>query len=191
MLPNILEKINRIKENLPRKKLYLAELVGLFLVVVIFYWLANSSGVFFPIRNKTPLKKTALTPTPTLAFKYAHYPIPAPLPQGKQTYIVSRGAGSTGPNFQQISIEPFDPKKGETQKIDVKVGSNATMKAVKVTLNTDYEVKTYDAKLKEGTKINGVWEAVVVINDSHDYVYRVRVEAEDSVEPSSVTLTIR
>lgn len=180
MLPALLETFQRFHVGV--KSILLA---AFFLLLLIF---VNNINVLPNSQSKLSLN---ITPTPTAVPKYYHYPVPVPLPQGKQTYQVSRGAGSPGPNIQQVAIEPFDPKKGETQKIAVKVGSNAAMKAVQVTLNTDYDVKTYDAVLKEGTKINGVWEAAVTVSDSHDYVYRVTVDAEDSVESATVTVTIR
>ena len=178
MLPIMLENSSGMKKALP----VLAVLAAFFLG----FWLLKNTSV---ATNKNKTSQANLTST--ITSKYAHYPVPGPLHIGNETYLVSSGAGSVGPNIQSVILEPLDPKKGEVQIIKVKVGSNDTMKTVSVTVNTDYDVKTYNASLKEGTKINGIWEVLVTSSDTHDYIYRVRVDASDSKDESSVTVAVR
>lgn len=130
------------------------------------------------------------TPTPT-PFKYSKYVIPAPLPSGKQVYNVSRGSGSRGPDIRQVTIDNFDPAKGQSQTYSIKLNNNTPVAKVLLTITTDYQATPYEATLKEGKSTAGVWEAIVPVTDSHDYIYRVMVEAADAKENSSVTLTIR
>ncbi len=143
------------------------------------------------IRQLDTIKlRSIITPTPT-PFKYSKFSIPAPLPTGKQVYNVSRGSGSKGPVIERVTIDSFDPKKGEMQKISIKILNSIVVNTVKVTVTTDYEVKTYDATLKSGTVKDGIWEAVAASNDTHNYVYRVVAEAEDVKDKFAVTITIR
>lgn len=130
----------------------------------------------------------APTPTP---FKYSKFAIPVPLPTGKQVYNVSRGSGSRGPAIERVTIDPFDPMKGQSQTYSVKISNNTPVTKVLLTVTTDYQTTPYDAILKEGKSTAGVWEAVVPATDSRDYVYRAMIEAADAKEESSVTLTIR
>lgn len=159
-----------------KQKKLLVVIGGIILLVVII-----ATNITLP-SSRTP------TPTPS---KYSKYPIPAPLPTGKQVYNVSRGSGSSGPDIRQVTIDNFDPKKGEPQTISVKVLNSTAIKNVNVTVATDYEVKTYDATLKTGKATDGVWEAVAATNDTHDYVYRMVTEAADAKDKYAVTLTIR
>lgn len=157
---------------------------GVILLVVIIA--ANLTTLKKQLQNIPFLRQP--TPTPS---KYANYAIPAPLPTGKQVYNVSRGSGSKGPNISQISVDNFDPKTGELQTYNIKITDPFGVEKVQLTLFTDYKIKFYEATLKDGKDTDGVWKAVVETEDSHDFVYRVRVEAQDSKEKSETTVTIR
>lgn len=130
------------------------------------------------------------TPTPT-PFKYSKYAIPAPLPSGKQVYNVSRGSGSKGPAIERVTIDPFDPIKGQSQIYSIKISNNTPVTKVLLTITTDYQTTPYEATLKEGKSTDGVWEAIVPATDTHDYVYRVVVEVADAKDKFAVTLTVR
>lgn len=166
-----------------QKKLLIAVGGAILLVVII---AANITALKRQLQNIPFFRQP--TPTPS---KYANYAIPAPLPTGKQVYNVSRGAGTPGPNISQMSVDNFDPKMGELQTYSIKIVNNTKVEKVQLTLFTDYKIKTYDATLKDGKATDGVWKAVVTTEDSHDFVYRVRIEAADSKETSETTMTVR
>lgn len=166
-----------------QKKLLVAVGGAILLVVII---AANITTLKKQLQNIPFFRQP--TPTPS---KYSGYPIPAPLPTGKQVYNVSRGSGSKGPNISQISVDNFDPKTGELQTYSIKITDPSSVEKVRLTLFTDYKIKTYEAVFKDGKENDGVWKAVVETEDSHDYVYRVRIEAYDSKERSETTVTVR
>lgn len=168
-----------------KKQKILLALAGGFVLVVIFIS-ANLSD----LKNQLTNLPFFRTPTPT-PFKYQGYPVPALLPTGAVVYNGSRGSGSKGPDIYQITLDPIDPKKGTIQKISLKVKSVTDVSMMRVTAETDYRSDTYDANLVQGTKKDGVWQIEVPVNDSHDYIYRVTVEAKDAKDEFSVTLTVR
>lgn len=167
-----------------KQKKLLAAVGGIVLLVLII------GANFTALKNQLGNLPFFRIPTPT-PFKYSNYSIPAALPTGKQVYNVSRGSGSKGPDIRQVTIDNFDPTKKQSQTYSIKISNNTPVTKVLLTVTTDYQTTPYEATLKEGKSTDGVWEAVVPVTDSHDYIYRIMVEAEDSKEESSVTLTVR
>jgi len=167
-----------------KQKTWLVAVGGAILLVVI---IAANITTLKKELGKLPFFRTP-TPTP---FKYSNYPIPAPLPTGKQVYNVSRGSGSKGPNISQISVDNFDPKIGELQTYSIKITDPFGVEKVTLTLFTDYKIKTYEAVFKDGKPTDGVWKTVVTTEDSHNFVYRMRIEAQDRRDKSETTVTVR
>lgn len=129
-------------------------------------------------------------PTPTPTTKYSFHNVPPPLPTGKQTYNVSHG-GNTQPNIGQVTIDNYDPKKGEKQTYSIKVSDEIPVTKVQLTLTTDYKTKTYQATPEKSETSNEIWDVEVPVEDSHDYVYRVMIEAFDAKNNTSITISIR
>lgn len=146
--------------------------------------------IFFPQLQKQLALKPKIAPTPTASYRQ-QFQAPAPLAQGKQTYNISRGSGSKGPDIRQVIFDPLDAKPGQNQTISVKVQNKSSVKSVSVTLKTDNKTKTYDLKLKDGTDLNGIWEGSWSAEDTHDFEYRAIVESADGIDKFKTELTLR
>lgn len=114
-----------------------------------------------------------------------------PIASGKQIYNVSRGSGSSGPAITQVTLDPLDPKIGETQVVSVKIEHKVPVQSVSVTIRGDTSQFPYNLTLKEGTPTSAVWEGSWVVDYTYDYDYQAVVEAKDATEATQVTLTFR
>ncbi len=156
-------------------------IIGVVLFFSILILLRIPLGNYAKRLNSNPTP----TPVPTVT------PFRTPLPQGKQVYNVSRGGKSSGPNIQQVIIDPFDPKKGEMQKFWVKIGSVKEVKSATIILYADDNSVVQPLKLTQGDNKNGLWEGGMVTLNSHDYLYRLHVTASDEKDSSRVELSFR
>lgn len=127
-------------------------------------------------------KKSKPTPPP---------PVPEPLPTGQQVYSVSLGAGSLGPDPREVTVDPFDPKKGEKQTFSVQALDDKPIRSLSLTLKTDNGSKTYSLSLVQGTAMNGVWQVSLVTEDTHDWIYHAIITGKDDANSSSVELSFR
>lgn len=120
-----------------------------------------------------------------------------PLAQGKQTYTII----SDKPKKLQIievSFDPLDVKKGETQTVIVKVldtdnDSITSDNGVSVTYYTDNTSSTISLLLRraDGPDLVTTWEGLWESEDTHDFVYQATVKATSAANESSVTLSFR
>jgi hypothetical protein len=100
-------------------------------------------------------------------------PAPAPIAQGRQVYSVT--TGGTGPKITEVAIDPFDPKKGNVQSIEVKTSSPDVAHA-SVRLLTDHGSSSYEFVHATST-VSGdaILRASWITNDTHDRVYGAAV----------------
>lgn len=172
-----------------REKIFL----GMFIVLL--------AVLFFVVFKRQELKKmvaqlknpqdiglmfSSSRPTPT-----PFPPVPEPLPQGKQVYSVSRGENSKGPDPREVTVDPFDPKKGEKQTFTVQLNHTKPVTTVSIILKTDHGEKTYPLNFQSKSDTNEVWAGTWTTNDTHDILYHAIVQAKDDTDTSSVELSFR
>ncbi len=157
-----------------------AGIVALLVIIVLI-----SGGIYFYSRKNTYTKKTTISVKPT--------PKPYPLPQGPQTYPFSYGSAVQGPKPSQITIAPYDPKKGEKQTYTVKAKYDKPITYAAIDLETDHGAKTYPMQRISGVDTDGVWEVTITTTDTHDYIYNVGLDfRSDTIKTSTKpVLTLR
>lgn len=115
---------------------------------------------------------------------------PLPLPQGKQTYLVSSKPLAGEPTVKEISLDPFDPKIGETQSVWVKVDEKSQTDKVVVILATDKLTKEYVLEAAANGK-QIVWTSSWKSEDTHNNNYIMTVKASNLKASSVTTLSLR
>jgi hypothetical protein len=135
---------------------------------------SSSSLIELPFSPKTKTKTTPAissappSPTPTIV----------PSPTGKFTYKVMTGI-KTGPLFQDITLDPYDPAPNSTQTFTVQINSQKPVTKAQMTLVTDHQNRTQSLSLIKGTATNGTYQASFPCIDSYNYTYKIRFEAQD------------
>lgn len=155
-----------------------------FLVILVFvlvYLLFYSS-----LKNKNDLTsiesdKRVIVETPT----------PRPIPHGKTPFSVGQ-ADKTVPQFGKGSIDPYDPVRGGTLTVTVKVKHNAPVSGVSAIMKTDRTVSiSHPLKLISGTNIDGEWQGAWRVGDSYLYRYALVLKAVSSNKSALVEITLR
>ena len=170
----------------PKKSSFIDELLspkGIGIIVVILITL-SVGAYWLSTKKSTPFTNVYVKPTPT----------PYPLPQGPQTYPFSYGSAITGPKPDEVTINPYDPKKGEQQTFTVKIKYSKPITYGAIQLTTDTKkTKVYPMTLTSGTTTDGVWSATITTDDTHDYIYNVGLDFQSSTEKTSIMpeLTLR
>lgn len=134
-----------------------------------------------PLQQKSQTQ-TASVPTPTPTATY--------LKPGKESYIYSWGEGTTVPKMNYVDVDPHDPKKGQTQKVNVKFTHTSAISKVSLQLYSDNKSETYPMTMSEGTNVNGTWSGSWNIDDTVLYRYDLRflVTADGKETPYDVVL---
>lgn len=132
------------------------------------------------IKNRQSNSLSAPTPTPTSTY----------LKPGKESYIYSWGEGTTIPKMNYVDVDPHDPKKGQTQKINVKFTHTAPILQISLQLFSDNKSETHPMTMSEGTDTNGTWTGSWSIDDTVLYRYDLRflVKTEGKEFPYDVVL---
>lgn len=132
-----------------------------------------------PLQPKSQTQ-TASVPTPTATY----------LKPGKESYIYSWGEGTTVPKMNYVDVDPHDPKKGQTQKVNVKFTHTSAISKVSLQLFSDNKSETYPMTMSEGTNVNGTWSGSWNIDDTVLYRYDLRflVTADGKETPYDVVL---
>jgi len=115
-------------------------------------------------RSKSFTGVTITTPSPT----------PRPMktiPGGSQEFLYSHGKDVKGPKIGKATINPLDPKQGDTQTLTVTITHDSPVTMALVTLFTDNAKTPHELKLKNGTTTNGTWEGSWKMTDTYDYTY--------------------
>ncbi len=133
---------------------------------------------------------TGLTPTATPSATAGPSPTPTPTPvSGGRTYYIST---NNIPTIVQIDIAPFAPFVSQTQQVLVQAyDENGPINSIKVTLQTDTEVNTYDLTLTTGTATNGTWTGSWSFPDTINTKYKMSFDATDSSNTANVTLDLK
>lgn len=95
------------------------------------------------------------------------------------------------PLFTEAILDPFDVKKGETQKVIIKIQNREPVQSVNVLLKTDNSKKTYQLTLVGGTPLDGVWRGSWGIDDTHEKIYSATLQASATNSNSSVDLIFK
>jgi hypothetical protein len=131
----------------------------------------------------TPVPSPSPTPTPT--------PTPYPLPQGRQSFFVSYGNGTTGPKASQVVIDPYDPKIGQKQTFTVSVSDTSPITSVDLALVTDTKVTSYALSRVSGTDTKGNWDVTITTDDTHLYHYNPSFVVKSANGENHADLTLR
>lgn len=128
------------------------------------------------------LRKTSNAPLPTPTSTY--------LKPGKESYVYSWGEGTTVPKMNYVDVDPHDPKKGQTQKVNVKFTHTSAIEQVSLQLFSDNKSETHPMTMSEGTNVNGTWTGSWNIDDTVLYRYDLRflVKADGKETPYDVVL---
>lgn len=175
------------KSNFVDRILSPSGIVALLVIMIIV-----SGGIYLYPRRTTFIKnianfgkvKPTVKPTPT----------PYPLPQGSQTYPFGYGSDIQGPKPSEVTINPYDPKKGEKQTFTVKIKHDKPITYAAIILETDNKVKTYPLTRTQGTDTEGsIWETTITTDDTHFYVYNVGLDFQSGTEKTTIMpkLTLR
>ncbi len=132
------------------------------------------------IGNLTPTLVATVTPSTT----------PMPIVKGIETYSISQGK-TPGPLMSKATINPNDPEIGARQDFSILVTHNLPITAVKVTLKTDNETKSYNLSLASGTTTDGQWSGSWSITDTYLHKYVFIIEATDGTNTSKVSIPVR
>lgn len=133
--------------------------------------------------KKSPQIAIVVTPTPPT-------PTPRPIPHGPKGFTVGQ-ADKTVPQFGKGTVDPYDPTKGATQTVTIKVQHTQPVTKVTATIKTDHDIsKPYELKLISGTSIDGQWEGSWQVDDSYLYTYAIVLKAVSN-KSASVEITLR
>jgi hypothetical protein len=170
-------------DRLPKLPLYV------WLIIIFVVGILITLGIYFLV-NKLRSGREEINGENNISIPFK--PTPKPLAHGKQTYFIS-GSKTGAPKIAEATIDPIDPQNGENQKFSTKALSleNGAVSAVKVTIITDNEQKTFPLNLTSGTAEDGVWEGNWVITDTYDYTYQAVIAAENASSGWEITLTFR
>lgn len=118
-------------------------------------------------------------------------PTPKPLPTGSQTYNISHGESVVGPKPTKATINPLDPKIGDTQTLTIQVSHDKPVTKASITLLTDNAKQELPLQLISGTTSEGVWQASWTMEDSYDYSYQTDFHFFDGAEEFTGGLAFR
>jgi hypothetical protein len=159
--------------------LFLIANVGLFGYLKLITYQQNKKMAVIP----TPEPSPSPMPTPT--------PTPYPLPQGRQSFFVSYGNGTTGPKASQVTIDPYDPKVGQEQTFTVAVSDTNPITSVDLALITDNKVASYSLTRVSGTETKGDWQVKITTDDTHLYHYSPSFVIKSANGENHADLTLR
>jgi hypothetical protein len=146
-----------------------------FLLVVLILGLFFLNRRRFPppsIKIKNPLTQINISPTPR--------PTLVPIPSGSQTFRLSSGK-KTGPQLNEITVNPYDPRLGSTQSVTLKASSLKPITQVTATLFTDnHHQESTSLSQSSGDSRNGTWVTFFQYDNSYDYIYKMTFTATDS-----------
>ena len=163
--------------------IFLLANVGLFIYLQINLH-QNAQNQQLAVIKPTPVAaQTAPKPTPS--------PTPYPLPQGPETFVGSYGPGSKGPKIMTITIDPYDPKIGESQTYTVDVADSQPITSVELALTTDNKTMGYAMQKTNDTATGSTWKVKITTNDTHLYHYYPSFTAKTTIDQASSGLTLR
>ncbi len=135
-----------------------------------------------PTSDETP-QDGSLSPTAS--------PTPIAILQGRETYTIGQGSGTTGPKITRAIVEPHDPKQGQQQTVTVSVNHSSPITSVSLVMKSDNDTKTYPLSLASGSETNGQWSGTWTVEDTVLYTYAFTISVESPGGSSSVDLIIR
>ena len=117
--------------------------------------------------------------------------IPRPLAQGRQIYKVM--SGGTGPKITEVTVDPFDPKVGSHQIMEINAShtNNDPVVSASIVLFTDQSSSSYPFALASGDGTNGTWRAEWATTATHLTTYRATLYTSTAHASSSIELHFR
>ena len=192
-------KKNKISENSqsqptnPKKSLFF--LIPILILVVIitilsYFQMKQTSSksskntgtkIFTDILHSPEIEVITNTPTSK----------PRQIPSGKTEFNIGQ-SDKTVPQLSKGSIDPYDPSKGSTQVITIKVKNDQPVTKVTAILKTDNNTSnSYPFKLITGTDTDGEWQGSWTVENSHLYTYELTLNAVSSNGTGTITTTLR
>ncbi len=153
----------------------------IFLGALGVYLVLNNYFADRKLSETSSTEEVEATPKPTIK----------PLPTGKQVYAYSHGDDVAGPKPTEVTIDPIDPEQGGTQLLSVKIGNTTPVSKANIVLKTDNQEKEYPLVLTEKGDDFDIWTASWKMNDSYDYIYKVSIVVDGTVETFSGGLSFR
>jgi hypothetical protein len=149
-----------------------------FTLLLLLSLFAALAFIFFFKSKTTPLSPDSTSPLSTASISPSPTPTIVPIPTGKFTYKVMTGI-KTGPLFQDITLDPYDPSPNSPQIISVQINSQKPVAKAQATLTTDHNSYTQPLVLIKGSSTNGTYQTTFTYSDSYDYLYKIKFEAQD------------
>lgn len=95
------------------------------------------------------------------------------------------------PNMTSITMTPFAPNTGETQKFDVAVNDPSPVTSLQATVLTDHGSTIVPLSLSSGSSVDGTWSGTWQMTDTYCSNYSVILDSTDQAgNKSKVTITI-
>lgn len=139
-------------------------------------------GFLFVSSQRKGAKQISMAiPTPT--------PTPRPIPHGKGAFAVS--TEKTGPRMTLVTLNPYDPSKGETMEILINAYNTEAITSVTAQMQTDHKSSSIiPCSLIEGDAIKGTWKCMWNTDDTYLYTYNltVIVTAPNGTHNNTITL---
>jgi len=187
--------------SLPHKPIYLAILLLIPLSSILafygyrYFTLAHPEQAVLPeiqaIFDSNSAVKDDPSPTPEPTPEPTLPPSPKPLPTGKQVYRYSHGDDVVGPKLQVVTIDPFDPKPGQTITITATIKHDSPVTSATAILVTDNQSNNQPMQLIDGSDTDGTWTTEYTLDDTYLYTYQLNFELASSTGDYQGGMTYR
>lgn len=175
----------------PQKKKSIPPLILIGIMIITAALIARARTLDSQLQQTQ--KKLAISPpvslTPTATPTAT--PTPYPLPQGKQAYKISHGNSVGGPKVTDVSIDPFDPKVGETQTFTVVVSHKVPINSITLALQTDNKTTNIPLEKKSESNEESTWVSTFLTDDTHFYTYYAQFITKQNGTEFPTGLTFR
>ncbi len=165
------------------------------LLVVIFLVIGGVSVLSQQYLGKSavpgqPSDKLTITPPDVPAGSPTPSPTPVKIRQGKETYTFSWGQGTTIPMLDKLTVDPHDPKSGNSQTVQLEIHHTQPIDSITMEVQTDTKTALYPMKLTEGTNTKGVWVGTWTIDDTvlYKYFFTAKVTSGGKEQPYTVKI---
>lgn len=140
----------------------------------LYYYLKTSYPTLFQSfsPNITILQESP-TPSETTTNSAINTPTPIPytLPSGEQKYSFNHGANVKGPKPTSITIDPLDPKIGDTQTLTLELSSDSPIISTMLSIITDNNQKNLTLQKISGDELNGTYKTSWQVDDPYENKY--------------------
>lgn len=139
-------------------------IIGLLLLIILVLFSLQQIYSNKPIQSISSTGKHSPSATPC---------IPRILPGGKQIYQNTRGKDVVGPKLFNITIDPFDPQKGQKINVTADIKNDSPVTKAIVILTTDNKTVEENMKLISGETTDGTWTTEIKLEDTYLCIYKL------------------